>query len=925
MTRSSNRLLLFFAAGMIAPSGPVWAADDPPPAARVAVLHLANGDFVPGELRGSDDAGVLRWQSPLFTQPFDFILGGVSTVHYPPPAAMPKPAGDYCFELAAGDVLFGSLVGLGDDDLELDVPRIGRLRVRRDHVRRFFPSRGDDLVYVGPNGVAGWNQPAATTPWREEGGAPFTDKHNVFLFADLKIPAQAVIEFELSWKNKPDFELALDVDDRPATLQRAFRFEVWDSDLVVHRETESEADVVSVQEIKPGAGRAHLITYLDRKSGRLVVLSPAGVQLADLKISPKKAHEYTGMWLKNKRGDIRLDRLRISRWNGVAPREVEANKSRLHRTDGSIVYGQLTAFNATTAQFTVHDGDVETRVAADQITSIFLSPPSNPLAPGPARQIRAVYQDGTQLSGTATRIDDDRLSLTNDSIREPLRLPLAELRSLVVLERPNAAPVLASESRIGMLDMNGVRLRGQLTGGTEKPDASCLVWRPEQSRTGSPLAPGATGRIVYREPPPPAPKTAAQPQRARRPAGFLEGLAQAFSGAAAVQAANPAATIGTRSLHLRTGDMIPCEVHQVDENGLRFKTPLSDATFVPHDQIKAVELAGAQSSLKLNKTKRERLLTLPRGQKGSPPTQLICSSNGDFLRGRLIDMDDSKLRVEVRLETKELARDRVSQIIWLHDDELGETKPAANPPPQAPKRTATRVQALRADGIRLTFVAEQMAGQTLSGKSDVLGACRADVSQVDQLLFGETIEKAAAELTYHKWKLHNATEPKFAQDAEGESPADRTPGTESPLVGKPAPDFELELLDGKKFHLADHKGKVVVLDFWATWCGPCLQAMPQVEKVAHEFGDEVRLVAVNLEEGEKQIAATLERHKLQVTAALDRDGVVASKYAVTAIPQTVVIDRDGNVARLFVGGGIQTVDQLRDALQTLVPPTGASQ
>jgi peroxiredoxin len=61
----------------------------------------------------------------------------------------------------------------------------------------------------------------------------------------------------------------------------------------------------------------------------------------------------------------------------------------------------------------------------------------------------------------------------------------------------------------------------------------------------------------------------------------------------------------------------------------------------------------------------------------------------------------------------------------------------------------------------------------------------------------------------------------------------------------------------------------------------------------------------------------LERHKLKVAVALDRDGVVAAKYNVTAIPQTVVIDRDGKVARLFIGGGQNTADSLRKALQEL--------
>ena len=88
----------------------------------------------------------------------------------------------------------------------------------------------------------------------------------------------------------------------------------------------------------------------------------------------------------------------------------------------------------------------------------------------------------------------------------------------------------------------------------------------------------------------------------------------------------------------------------------------------------------------------------------------------------------------------------------------------------------------------------------------------------------------------------------------------------------------------------------------------------------------VELLAVNMEEQPDQVKATLERHKLKFPVALDRDGVVAAKYAVTAIPQTVVIDRDGKVARLYVGGGKKTADALRKVLQelTAAPPAPAN-
>jgi peroxiredoxin len=945
------RLLIVLVVGLAA--GAAWAADAPKSPRGPAVLQLFDGGFAAGELDASPQPGVLRWQAADFVSPFEFPMTRVIAVHWTPAAVLPKPSGDFCFELSGGDVVFGSLTALDDKDAQLDLQRIGRIQMPRGMLHRIYRWRdSEDLIYLGPNGLNGWQEsipprlapitnvvirngvrqtftvepPPAQPGWREEAGQIVTDREGASIRGDFGLPARASIEFELSWKSKPDFVFALGTSDKDESIKRAFRFEAWGTDLVIQRELEKEADLAVVQEIQPGVGRTHLQVYLDQEAGMIQVFSPSGKQLAELKVGATKLPVFPGLYLANLRGDLRLEWLRISRWGGELPRGVKTDQSRIHRTDGAIVYGKVTRFDAGSNEFVIRSDSGESRIARHEVSSVFFSLPADEKP----RSMRAVYQDGSRLSGDLDKIEKGALVLTVGGVKEPLRVPVAGLRSLLVLQQADQTP-LPKDDATGRLELDGLRLAGKLVDGRAQPGSSSLAWQPLASKTASALKPGVAGRIIYKEPPPPAPRVVQATdarifalngqvlvEQARRPGAIAQNFAAAL--AESEMRTEPRLPEERRSLFLRDGDVIPSVVTKIDEKGVWFRSSLSSSTFVANDKVKAVELAVEAPSttvIRLPRSKQTRLLTLPRMQKASPPTHLIRSKNGDFLRGRLSRMDDKTLRVEVHLDDKEIPRDRISRIIWLHEDELD---PAKKPAPPDGPNSATRVQALRNDGVRLTFVAESFAGTTLSGKSDVLGPCQVAVRQMDQLLIGGAIDKAAAQLPYQQWKLTNAPEPKYVTAGEGdEGGGGGDGGLESPLVGKPAPDFALDLVGGKKFRLAENKGKVVVLDFWATWCGPCLQAMPQVERAAAEFKDQdVRLVAVNLQETAAQVTALLERQKLNLTVALDRDGTVAEQYKAVAIPQTVIIDREGKVARLFVGGGPHLEDQLRQALKAVL-------
>ncbi len=116
-------------------------------------------------------------------------------------------------------------------------------------------------------------------------------------------------------------------------------------------------------------------------------------------------------------------------------------------------------------------------------------------------------------------------------------------------------------------------------------------------------------------------------------------------------------------------------------------------------------------------------------------------------------------------------------------------------------------------------------------------------------------------------------------------------------VGQSAPPFVLTTVTGKKFTLKKHRGRVVVLHWYATWCKPCLGEWPDIKKLAAQFrGKKVSLVGLDLGEPAGVARAYAKKHGLPFLVALDKDEEVFYRYAVPGMPYTVVVDQKGVVA-----------------------------
>ena len=122
-------------------------------------------------------------------------------------------------------------------------------------------------------------------------------------------------------------------------------------------------------------------------------------------------------------------------------------------------------------------------------------------------------------------------------------------------------------------------------------------------------------------------------------------------------------------------------------------------------------------------------------------------------------------------------------------------------------------------------------------------------------------------------------------------------------VGLPAPDFTFPGINGKTVSLSDYRGKVVLVNIWATWCPTCVDEMPSMEKLYQNLkGEDFEILAISIDSlGAESVAPFMKKYKLTFPALIDSEGTVSIVYRTAGVPESFIIDKDGRLVKKIIG------------------------
>lgn len=314
-----------------------------------------------------------------------------------------------------------------------------------------------------------------------------------------------------------------------------------------------------------------------------------------------------------------------------------------------------------------------------------------------------------------------------------------------------------------------------------------------------------------------------------------------------------------------------------------------------NNELKIREFRSGSLDGAFSKVDRKRLrhaVTVPRFKKSNPPTHALVAKSGDILSGKLLGLDSEEIRFETRLEQATYPVNVIDSIIYLEKKEDIKSIPQADSKAFNNNENSVLVKML--NGNEFLFSDYFYDDKSIKGTHEILGKCEIPNHRITEYLFNKKENNSI--YPYRDWTLVNAPEPVIPSANGSEQVIE--------LIGQPAPDIELVDLKGVPFSLGDQKGKILVLDFWASWCGPCVKSLPNVINLINDINSE-NLVFLGVNQGESKVVIEgfQKRSEIQFDTLMDPKEVMKDKYKFSGIPHTVIIDGAGNIHWAKTGAG----------------------
>jgi thiol-disulfide isomerase/thioredoxin len=936
-------------------------AGDPITPIEAWTLRVESGDLYRGTVALSKSDEGLRWDCPSFGEPLEFpwkVVQSIERNRGEPTTGSSVDAvneGLFTVEQHSGVTLSGEILGIDPENVTMQVTGFGKQIVPLSEVRNILRIFSASNTPVQVMQAEDWQQvlPAPkngrATKWFLKAGEIATDTSGTTISQWAMLPALATLDIDVAWE-QPTVNWWLTIGE-PRRMELQVR-KLQNKNLLnitLLVENSRDADVASVQVPFPRENRIGLRLLCDANKGAYVLMMDEQV-LGKIKgntaerIVGRSKFSFTNTAL----GVLTLRDLRISDRPFAIPETATELASGLAEVmtqkRGTFVGSIASSEQQREIQVRVANGNTMS-IALDEIERIEFSKRSwNPSQGIQQDLVRIDLANGLRFA--SPNVSSSTSSLVNAgsdgtgsgvlesgavALEYPggwLQLPWNAIERISRIRATRSPEPSASEDgRTMRLTTDESVSTGRLDSvAVTKSGTRMLMWRPSTASMAAPIRPDIDGEIE----PVRAAMEASEKKNARAPAMAViraDGAKPELAPSRELRSDEP-------SLFLVTGDCFPGKVIAASAEELEFESSLFERNRVPANQVRGVRVVDYQGVDAIDRATRTRILTLPRVQRKNPPTHLVVSRDGDMLRGRLISFDRDELRIEVRGAEQTLPMKHVAELIWLEPAPVlaatlssqsveSPDKSATESPAETEKDAVTKsvqglYQVLLEQGSRISIAPEKVLDDALVGSHALLGPCNLPWERISRMSLGNSVRADASRSRFGKWKLLHAQDPKFVKEGTSEqndAPADTA---QERLLGKLAPDQELPKLDGTPFRLSDYRGKIVILDFWASWCGPCIQSMPRIHQVSREYTDAgVEAVFVNIEESEDRVRALLERLELVPTVAMDGDGAFSKQYAVQAIPQTVVIDRDGVVLKVFVGSGEDTEQELIRVLNEL--------